>query len=287
LGDLASADARAGEWATALRHARAATALDPRSTIASFNLTRLLLNLRLYGEARREAERGLTVAPANLALIYFRAQTWLGEGDLAGARAAMRDVPPTLARAALVGYVRRAWYLDSADRALLLTLSPAAFDNSRLWWAFARTENYWLAGDSVRMRRYADSARIAVEVQRRITPNDPWQLLYHALTLAYLGQRAEAVREGEQGFATTRATGDQYISIPDARELLAYIYLLAGDRAKTVDQLDSLLARPNEHSPAWLRIDPSWTQLRGDAKFERLLSQPPVTFTSVTPEPAR
>jgi hypothetical protein len=30
-------------------------------------------------------------------------------------------------------------------------------------------------------------------------------------------------------------------------------------------------------SPAWLKIDPTWASLRGNARFERLLSQPAAT----------
>ncbi len=45
----------------------------------------------------------------------------LGEGDLAGARAALREIPPTLDRATLARviwplYLHLSWALDSADR---------------------------------------------------------------------------------------------------------------------------------------------------------------------------
>lgn len=60
-----------------------------------------LLWHRLYPEARAEAERGIALAPANLRLAQERAMSRLGEGDLAGARAGLRDVLPMLDRAAL------------------------------------------------------------------------------------------------------------------------------------------------------------------------------------------
>jgi hypothetical protein len=88
----------------------------------------------------------------------------------------------------------------------MLTLPPAAFDDSRIDWAFARTNVYWLEGDTVHARRYADSARMAVEAQLTTTPNDPWLVMHHAVALDYLGQHAAAVQEGARAFALARAS---------------------------------------------------------------------------------
>ena len=54
--------------------------------------------------------------------------------------------------------------------------------------------------------------------------------------------------------------------------LLARIYLLAGEREKALDLLEQLLARPYYLSPGWLRIDPTFATLKGNARFERLSS---------------
>jgi eukaryotic-like serine/threonine-protein kinase len=280
---LASAEAAVGQWAAALGHARQAVALDPRSAGAAWRLSRLLLWLRRYPEARAEAERGLTVAPADLILIEYRALSRLGEGDLAGARGGLRDIPPTLDRATLAAYAATDldlyWVLDSADRALVLTLPPSAFDDDRGVWGLVRAQLYWLTSDTVHARRYADSARLAFEAQLRVTPEVFQRHLFRGLALAYLGQRVAAVRDGEHGLALAQATGDGFFRIPYARVMAARIYVAVSDRPHALDQLDTLLANPYFISPAWLTIDPTWAPLRGDPRFERLRMQPATSPT--------
>ena len=286
VGRLARAEAASGQWAAALEHFRQAVVLDPRSSDAASGMSLLLLSLRRYPEARAEAARGLTLAPADLELIDIRALSLLGEGDLPAARAALRNVPAALDRARLVVYVGTrwpgtAWALDSADRALVLAaLRPAAFDNDPGMWGLLRAQLYWLAGDTARARRYADSARGAFERYLSTTPDDEQQRLFLGLALAYLGQPVAAVREGRRGLALAVATGDEYANIPAAHHVLAQLYAAVGDQPHALAQLDTLLAMQYFLSPAWLKIDPTWAPLRGNAGFERLLTQPATTVAA-------
>ncbi len=281
---LAEVEAAAGQWAPALAHDRQSAALDPRSSDAAARVSQLLLWLRRYPEARAEAVRGLTLAPGDLSLIQDRALSRLGEGDLAGARAGLRDVPPTLDRGAIAAYMANYWdmywALDSTDRALVLTLGPAAFDNDRGTWGIVHAQLYWLAGDTGRARRSADSARAEYEAQLRATPDDFQRHLFRGLVLAYLGQRAAAVREGTRGLTLAQATGDVYSNLPYTRHLLARLYLAIGEHGKALDQLDSLLANPYFVSPKWLAIDPTWAPLKGEARFQQLIA---TTATSPAP----
>jgi tetratricopeptide (TPR) repeat protein len=140
-----------------------------------------------------------------------------------------------------------------------------------------RAEIYWMAGDTTHARRYADSARGAFEQYLRATPNDEQQRLFLGLSLAYLGQPAAAVREGQHGLELAVATGDEYANIPAAHHVLAQIYATVGDQPRALAQLDTLLAMQYFLSPAWLKIDPTWAPLHGNTGFERLLTQPAPT----------
>jgi len=278
LSGLATGDAAEGHFETALVHARQAVVLDPRSAATLDRLCRLLLWLRRYPEARSEAVRGLAVDATILSLIEDRATSLLGEGNLPGAQSALRVAAPTLDRGALVAYVANYWdlywALDSADRALLLTLPPSAYDGDRGTWANIHAQVYWMTGDTVAARHWADSTKTEFESQLRATPNDFQRHVFHALSLAYLGAHTAAEREGEHACVLAQATGDQTGAIPYCRHVLARIYVAVGDHPRALAQLDSLLAKPYMVSPAWLTIDPAWAPLKGDPHFARLIAQP-------------
>ncbi len=276
IGSLAGADATSGRWGAALGHARQAAALDPRSARQSGNLALQLLWLRRYPDAQAEAERGLVLAPGDLELTEDRLMSRLGEGDLAGARSMLRDTPPTLDRGALVAFVATYWdlywVLDSADRKLLLTAGPAAFDNDRSAWASTRAQLYRLQGDSVRARAYADTMRVAFGENLKTAPNDMQQHLGLGLALAAEGRPAAAEREGERGLALAIATGKQFGEIPYGHHVLARIYVACGDYDKAVDQIEIMLASPYFISGAWLAVDPTCAPLRGNLRFERIVA---------------
>jgi TolB-like protein len=272
---LTGAEAAAGDWTAALDHARLAVSLDPRSAVAVRDLGWVLNWLRHYPEAREATEHGLSLAPADLDMIEARTVSLLGQGDLKGARAGLRDVPSTLDRTSLAAYVSNYWdtywALDSADQALVLTLTPHAYYDDRGTWALIRSQLYALRGDTVRARQFADST-IAIFDASPSTPDDFQRPLSRGLALARLGQREEAEHQGERGMAIALARGDNFGEMAYAHHLLARLYVTTGNHAKALDQLDSLLAKPYFISPAWLTIDPAWAPLAREPRFQRIIA---------------
>ena len=258
---LARAEQSLGRFSEALDHLEQARGLDPRSVLVARRLVLGLLWLRRYADARAAGQRGLALAPGNIALLSQQAATAAGEGSLAGVRAALAAVPPEVEPTAVVAYVANVydtgWMLDAAQQTLLLRLGPGDFGGSRGNWALALANVSRLRGDSSGARAYGDSAQRAYAEQLRVAPDDGFLHVRRGLALAYAGRKAEAVTEGERASALVPISRDAYIG---ARILhhVAHIYAVVGEQDKAVDRLEELLRVPYPVSAAWLRIDPDW-----------------------------
>ena len=274
LRTLGQVEATVGRWDDGLAHIRQASLLDPRSPPTADRLSRVLLWLRRYPEARAAADRGLVASADNLALIEARAMSHAGEGDLAAVRASLHEVSPNLDRGALAAYVTNYWdtywMLDSADIALAESLPPSAFDGDRGVWGVVHAELYWLQGDSTRARAYADSASVNLNHDVRENPQNWQSTLFRGLMLAMEGKREEAIKDRDRGLALAQGTKDHWSSIPYANHVSARIDVELGERDAAIATLGAILDKPYVISSAWLRIDPTWNSLRGDPRFEKL-----------------
>jgi TolB-like protein/thioredoxin-like negative regulator of GroEL len=268
------AEQSVGRWTDALEHLQQAIRIDPRSVLTARRLTRAYLFLRRYPEAREAGERALKIAPTSLDVIETYAMVFLAQGDLEGARsvlaAAATRVEPTTLVAFMATFWDLYWPLTEEQQALLRRLSPVPFDNNRAGWGLALAEAYALHGDGGHTRAYADSSRIAFEQLLRDLPENGQNRVLLGLAMAYMGRKADAVREGEQGLAMAPMSKDAYGGAYNQLQL-ARIYILVGEQEKALDQLEPLLKVPHYLSPGWLKIDPTFDPLRKNPRFQKLV----------------
>jgi serine/threonine-protein kinase len=264
-----------GRWEDGRRHLEQAVRLDPRSAMGASGLEYVLLYTRHYAEAEQTSDRRLQLEPANLGEREYRILVALAQGDVARAQAVLKATPKEVDPTALVAHMANHnelyWLLDEAQQQLLLRLRPSAFDDDVGSWGIVLAQTYSLRGNRAKAHTYADSARIAFEQQLQATPQDPQRHTFLGLSLAYLGRKEEAIREGKRGVTLMPISRDALVG-PYLQHQLARIYLLVSEPEKALDVLEPLLKIPYHLSPAWLKIDPNFAQLRGNPRFERLVN---------------
>jgi serine/threonine-protein kinase len=252
---------------------RRVEALDPRSEANWFRLAVNFQNLRSLGEARAACDRGLALRAGNLDLVRIKAMTYLQEGDLAGARAAIAAAPADIGPTDLVAYLGTVWdldwVLDESQRDLLLRLTPASFDDNQGTWGIVLAQAASRRGDQAKVREYAEEARKSLGMGVVQNPNDADGGVFFGLALAYLGRKEEAVREGEHAVALRPIPKSDFDGHYTEHQLVR-IYILTGNHEKALELLATLLSIPGYLTPAWLRIDPNFDPLRGNPRFEKL-----------------
>jgi tetratricopeptide (TPR) repeat protein len=97
-----------------------------------------------------------------------------------------------------------------------------------------------------------------------------------ALGPAYagLGEAASAIAEGEKATAMLPTSKDP-LDGPLIEETMAIIYALLGDADHAIPILKRLLQIPYGAAitPALLRLDPGWDQIRNDPRFQELAAE--------------
>ena len=280
LSAAASASFVGGQWDSVAAQLQHALQLDPHSFTVARRLATTRLFFREYAAADSAIERAIDLAPTNPQAALLQVMIAVARGDLPHARGAVTAgagrMGATTLYAFLSMYQDLYWVLDDAQQRQTLALPPSAFDDDRGVWSLVRTELYHLRGDSARALAYADSARLALAAQSRAAPEDAQRHAILGVALAYLGRKAEAIREGRRGAALLPISQDA-INAAYVELQLARIYVLTGEPDQAVELLKDLLGRPFYVSRAWLRLDPAFRALQGRPGFEALLSGPDPT----------
>jgi serine/threonine protein kinase/tetratricopeptide (TPR) repeat protein len=270
----ASSEMSLGRWEEALEHLRQARSLEPRSVRTASRYASTLLWLRRYPEALEASDQALALSPKNLSVIELKAMVSLAQGNLSAARAWIARQPAEIQAADIVLnfglYWDLMWVFDDAQRKVFLGLPPEAFGGYGAVRSLAFAQTYALINDTKRLRQCSEEAEKALASQIAQTSDDGQLHMLRGLALAYLGRRDEAIREGERGMALVPVSRDAYTGAYLQHQLVR-IYMILGEKEKALDQLEALLKIPYYISSGWLAIDPNFSPLKGQPRFERLL----------------
>jgi TolB-like protein/Tfp pilus assembly protein PilF len=263
-----------GHKKAADEHYALAARLDPQSFGSKQWLAGNLIDKGRNAEARKVFDEAIALDPKSPYPVHGKVLSYLREGDLAGAQSVLRAAMANIEVPKLVAFFANVydlmWVFEPEQRALLRRLPPSAFEGEASW-AICVTQACWLDKDEPGVREYAEKSANAFRKLIEARTADPQSVVMLGLSLAYLGSKDEAIREGERALglltASRRVAEKTYI-----QHQLVRIYILGGEPEKALDNLEPLLKADYNLTPAWLKIDPNFDSLRGNPRFQKLVS---------------
>jgi serine/threonine-protein kinase len=138
--------------------------------------------------------------------------------------------------------------------------------------------NQQRAGDGAAARAFYEKAVQDIQSEfEKVVPGSLAEAQLHgALGQAHagLGEAASAVAEGQKAIATYPTYKDPFEG-PAQEENMAAIYARLGDADHAIPILQRLLQIPYGFAitPALLRLDPVWDQIRNDPRFQELVAE--------------
>ncbi len=266
-----------GDWTEGMINSREAFRLSPRDPAVALDLAECFWLLRRFEEAVDISDRAIELAPEDAWPYLYKAFALLGgRGAVAETRAVLDMVPKEHSWAPLVMYWQD-FYERKYENAIenLTANARGGWIRTKVWAMPISLQNayaYRLMGQMEKAREEYEAARIALEEAVRKSPDD--QRYHGSLGIAYAGldRKVEAVREGTLAASLLPMEMDAMYGIRPLQDL-AQIYTLLGDVDSAVAQLDVLLSRPTWLAVEWIKVDPTWDDIRGTPQFEALLKK--------------
>jgi TolB-like protein/Flp pilus assembly protein TadD len=268
---------RLGHWDEAINGLRRAIELDPRNVVCSHTLAVTYIRLRRFSEAVAAADHILAFEPTNRDALSVKVYALRATGDLKSVEPLLANpgADPRMRGTQALVQRRYAAAIDIFSSALAAETKPdPRSDGENLLLGLSQQR----AGDVAAARATYQSA--ASDFQRDLEKVAPGSFaeasLRASLGEAYagLGEAASAVAEGQKAMAIHPSSKDPFQG-PDLQETMARIYALLGDADHAIAMLKRLLQTPYSSpiTPAQLRIDPAWDQIRNDPRFQELVAE--------------
>ncbi|NNF13383.1 MAG: tetratricopeptide repeat protein [Gemmatimonadetes bacterium] len=269
---------RQGDFDRAVESFSRAFDRNPRSPGLALDLGNSFSVLGRFAEANRSFQRAQEIGIPGWGAYWWQAWNYiLWRGDVDAARAVLRaaDANPSLTD----------WPSRDLDWFTIEMLSG----NPREALRFVEQGEEWIPGQygdtsrellvgmalhrmgDGRSRDYFLTARDRVRSRLLDDAEDPYLHRDLALSLAWLGDRAEALEAADRATELLPRSRDALVA-PDLVRTKAEVQSIVGDVEGALGTLADLMTRPNRSiSPELLRLDPVWDPLRGHPRFSRFV----------------
>jgi tetratricopeptide (TPR) repeat protein len=273
---------RLGEWQKAIDAFDQVIVLNPRNLQVRKFAAYTHSDVRDWPAAQRTVDEALQIWPEDINLLGIKAQIFQANGQLDEAQLIVDKLTPDRLDYDAVGAV---WYQAKLRRkpaTALKLIEPLArrTDSLKEWMRDAQIfgELQELSGDTPAARAAFVTVRDATEAILREQPDSVRGLTLFSFASAGLGERDAALRAIDK--AISRQANDAHTQ-SFYQETKARILAHFGDKDGAVAILSHLLEVSYEGglfgpplTPALLRLDPDWDNLRGDPRFEKLCAEP-------------
>jgi serine/threonine-protein kinase len=269
---------REGHWEEATLNLERAVELDPRNVLTLQQLAPTYDYQRRYADEVRILDRALAVVPGDPIIRMLRAEVALDW---------RADIKPfqTVLGTLIAENPSIAPGLDHPNSALCERTAAAA---ARLLMNYPREgvmanygvnfpHSYWEAvvarwqGDSAKAQAAFTTARREVQKTVEKQPEFDAGLSLLGMIDAGLGEKEKALREGRRACELLPISKDALDGMTLAINL-AKIYTWIGEKDLAIEQIAAVQRVPNELSYGSLKLNPIWDPLRGNQRFEKIVT---------------
>jgi TolB-like protein/predicted Zn-dependent protease len=276
---------RQGRWEKSLEEMNKALELDPHNFSILQQISLTYQALHRYKEALSTLDSLLAIAPKDVATQVRRGWVELEwRADLKPMHATIERILAEDPSAAPVivnswlALILRERNPAAAARALTAMPPGGCYDENIPF------PNSWCEGLVARLRGDEPAAHDAFirarnELEQTLSNQHGYAQGLCALGVvdAALGNKEDAIREGERAVELSPVSKSS-IEGPVLIQYLAVIYAWAGDKDRAIERLAEAAKLPGSHvTYGYLRLHPLWDPLRGDPRFEGIV-------TSLTPK---
>ncbi len=273
---------RQGLWEKSLEEMKQALALDPRNFSILQQISLTYEALRRYKEMAATLDRALTISPKDVPTRVQRA--WVDLQSRADPKPLHTTIETILAEDPNAGPVLVNQWLFLALRerdsiAAQRALSAIPVDGGGCYDENIPFPNGWCEGLTARFRGDEPAARAAFnsarkELEQTVRNQPDYAAALCALGVldAALGNKQDAIREGLRA-VELMPVSKSAIEGAMLIEYLAVIYGWTGDKDHAIERLAEATKLPGGSlSYGDLRLNPLWDPLRGDPRFEAIVS---------------